>query len=456
VKTRYSVIASALALAILVVIQYYNISVTYQTQKDQFDTRYGTLVKQALYDYQASSEYSDSAYLAFDILSEDIVFSGLMPGTGPEADSLRSVMLNSFSRILQYYSTPDGFLAKYLENAGADPDFRSGYFIRELYLLDYPELISVFRDTTGVRPLGLENALHADSYAIEGNFYQIRYDFLVDFTHKTRIIYRDMIITLILAVVTILIVVAIFGLTLRNMMIQKRLSDRKTDFINNMTHELKTPLSTIAVASASLSDEAFLKDRKKVQQVSGMIKKQNKHLTRLIDRILDISIWEKDQVRLEKTQVHIFEFVEEKIGDFRIEMQGRNVDIQADYKLDKDYIKLDEIHMTTVFNNLLSNAVKYCDTEPLIRIDVAVNHKLTIRIRDNGIGISREEQKHIFDKFYRVGKGDFKTVKGLGLGLYYVKQIISAHGGEILLQSQPGKGSTFTIHIPFNDEHFTG
>ena len=155
-KTRYSVIASALALAILVVIQYYNISVTYQTQKDQFDTRYGTLVKQALYDYQASSEYSDSAYLAFDILSEDIVFSGLMPGTGPEADSLRSVMLNSFSRILQYYSTPDGFLAKYLENAGADPDFRSGYFIRELYLLDYPELISVFRDTTGVRPLGLE------------------------------------------------------------------------------------------------------------------------------------------------------------------------------------------------------------------------------------------------------------------------------------------------------------
>ena len=256
-------------------------------------------------------------------------------------------------------------------------------------------------------------------------------------------------------ILTIVIVMS-FTITIYIIFRQKRLSEIKNDFVNNMTHELKTPLSTIAVASASLGDETLLKDREKVLQISGLIKKQNKHLTELIDRILDISIWEKDQVRLEKKSVHIFEFMEDKIKSFRVEMQDREIDIQVNYNLDKDFIKLDEIHMTTVFNNLLSNAVKYCIADPVIGIDVAINHRLTIRVQDNGIGIGKEDQKHIFDKFFRVGKGDFKTVKGLGLGLYYVKQIITAHGGEILLTSNPGKGSTFTIYIPINDEYTAG
>jgi len=112
--------------------------------------------------------------------------------------------------------------------------------------------------------------------------------------------------------------------------------------------------------------------------------------------------------------------------------------------------------MTTVLNNLLGNALKYCDTGPAIDIEVSLNNNLTIRIRDNGIGIKKEDQKHVFDKFYRAGKGDFKTVKGLGLGLYYVKQIVTAHGGEIELRSIPGKGSTFIINIPLNNEHSAG
>jgi two-component system phosphate regulon sensor histidine kinase PhoR len=240
------------------------------------------------------------------------------------------------------------------------------------------------------------------------------------------------------------------------MLIQKRLSDMKTDFINNMTHELKTPLSTIAVASSTLGDENLLKDKKKVLQISELIKKQNKHLTELIDRILEISIWEKGHVKLKKKSVHVYEFIEDRINLFRIENTGKDLRINTEYKLDKDFISLDEIHMTTVLNNLLSNAVKYCEGKPEINVEVSLNMKLKIRIRDNGIGISKEDQRHIFDKFYRAGKGDFKTVKGLGLGLYYVKQIVTAHHGEIFLHSQPGKGSTFTIEIPLNDEHPSG
>jgi len=158
-------------------------------------------------------------------------------------------------------------------------------------------------------------------------------------------------------------------------------------------------------------------------------------------------------VRLKKSSVHIFEFMEEKIKLFELENTGNDISIKTDYNLEKDYVKLDEIHMTTVLNNLLGNAVKYCEKTPEIGIEVSMNSELIIRIRDNGTGMKKEDQKHVFDKFYRAGKGDFKTVKGLGLGLYYVRQIVIAHGGEIDLFSNPGKGSTFTIKIPVNNGH---
>ena len=457
-KPRLSIILSAIALIVLLIVQYYNISVTFHTKKEQFDSRYGAIVKQALYEYEsgATGYLSDSVFILFDNISEELVFqSGQVPG-GLATDSLQQQILASYSRILQYHTSPDAYLQDYLVRAGADPDFRSGYYIRELSLLDFDRIIPVYNDTTGQQPASLRNALHANTYAFEGNYFRIRYDYYIDFTHKTQIIYRDMVITFILAVVTIMIVLLVFFMTMHNMLIQKRLSDMKTDFINNMTHELKTPLSTIAVASSTLGNETLLKDKNKVLEISEMIKKQNKHLTELIDRILEISIWEKDHVKLKKKSVHIYEFIEDRINLFRIENTGKDLHINTEYKLDKDFISLDEIHMTTVFNNLLSNAVKYCEGKPEINIEVSLNMKLKIRIRDNGIGISKEDQRHIFDKFYRAGKGDFKTIKGLGLGLYYVKQIVTAHHGEIFLHSLPGKGSTFTLEIPLNDEHPSG
>ena len=457
-KPRYSVIISAVALMVLLVVQVYNISVTFEVKLEQFNSRYSALVKDAMYVYQSTqSDYQfDTLFYQFDYYAEELLYSFQEALPGEELDSLRMRVLEIYNRILEKHQKPDNYLREYLVQAGADPDFRSGYYISELSLLDFERVIPVFRDTTGELPHEFHSALHADSYGFEGNAFQIRFDYLIDFTHKTGIIYRDMMITIVLAVLTILIVLLIFGITMRNMIIQKRMSDLKTDFINNMTHELKTPLSTIAVASATLSDESMQKDQTKIRQISGMIKKQNKHLTELIDRILEISIWEKDQVRLKKSPVHIYEFMEEKIKLFQLENEGKDISINAEYKLDKDFVRLDEIHMTTVLNNLLGNAAKYCDTSPRININVSMNSRLVIRISDNGIGMKKEDQKHVFDKFYRAGKGDFKTVKGLGLGLYYVRQIVTAHGGEISLHSAPGKGSTFTIDIPTNHEHPSG
>lgn len=449
-KPRFSIIISTIALVILAIVQLYNISVTFETKYEQFNTNYTTTVRQGLYEFQRINRdfQPDTIFRLMDMYAEDFIFKYQDALSGEDQDTLKAQVHRIYTRILEQNINPDIFLRDYLEKAGSDPDFSSGYYITELSMLDFDRQIHVYNDTTGELPAEFNKALSVYSHAVEGNFYRIRYEYIVDFTDRTSIIYRDMTITLVLAVLTIVIVLVVFSITMRNMIIQKRLSDMKTDFINNMTHELKTPLSTIAVASTTLSDESIQKDQSRVKQISSMINNQNKHLSQLIDRILEISIWEKDQVRLKRKEVHIYEFMEEKIRMFKMENAGNGVEINTDYSLEKDFVRIDDIHMTTVMNNLWSNAVKYCECDPKIDVHVYLNAKLVIRVSDNGIGMKKEEQKHVFDKFYRAGKGDFKTVKGLGLGLYYVHQIVTAHGGEIELQSIPGKGSTFTITIP--------
>jgi len=456
VKSRIAIWSSLVAVILLILIQYYSISEMYKTRKDGFDDHYGRLVKTAMVNFMESftDPSLDSLFWVADsysresIIKREQIFS-------EEEETFNKEVLSRFSQLIHAQAKPDDFIKQYLEDAGAETDFKSGYYIKELNLLSFDEEYLVYLDTASYFQISSE-AYQAYSYQTIGNYFQVRYDFYIDFTHKTRIIYREMTITLILAFVTILIVILVFYFTARNIIVLKKLSDLKTDFINNMTHELKTPLSTIAVATASLSEPEFLKHQEKVMEISKLIKKQNRHLTELIDRILDISIWEKDKVRLDKKSVHIMEFVKEKLNSFRVEHQNDDLTIHENYDLDKDFVRIDDVHMTTVFNNLLSNAVKYCSNTPELHIDVSLKNMLNIRIKDNGIGIKKDDQKFIFDKFYRIGKGDFKTVKGLGLGLYYVKQIVTAHGGTIHLESIPGKGTEFIINIPLNNEHLTG
>jgi two-component system phosphate regulon sensor histidine kinase PhoR len=429
----------------------------YRTKAEQFDDRYGELVYSAMVNYNRTADRAfDSLYYSFEDYARIMLMQREQLYSDAERENFRKKIADEFLSMLNHQKRPDDFVRQFLKNEGAETDFRSGYRIRDLSLIDFNNFYPVYSDTSQAVRSETSKALQAYSYTAEGNYFRIRYDFFIDFTDKSRIIYREMAVTLILAAITIIIVIIVFYLTLRNMLLQKKLSDLKEDFINNMTHELKTPLSTIAVASSSLSDEKFLKQQERVKEISALIKKQNRHLTQLIDRILDITIWEKDQVRLNKKSVHIFQFIKEKLEFFRMEYKEQNPLIKDEYELEKDYVMLDEVHMTTVMNNLLSNAVRYCEKLPEVNVKVTVRQNLMIQVSDNGIGISREDQKYIFDKFYRAGKGDFKTTKGLGLGLYYVRQIVTAHGGEIYLNSQPGKGSTFIINIPLNNEHSAG
>jgi signal transduction histidine kinase len=220
-----------------------------------------------------------------------------------------------------------------------------------------------------------------------------------------------------------------------------------------MTHELKTPLSTISVATRTLENDTILDNRDKIKETVAIIHRQNRQLTKQINHLLEISMWEKRQFSLERHMLEVQPFFSGIAEAFRWECKEKKCTIEEHYSIKTPNAYLDEIQITIALHNLLSNAVKYNAEDPHIILEVCCDDRLKIVVTDNGIGISREDQKHIFDKFYRVHTGNIHKVKGLGLGLFYVQQIVTAHGGSIEVSSRPGKGSTFTINLPVHGKN---
>ena len=286
---------------------------------------------------------------------------------------------------------------------------------------------------------------------IEGNNYRFRFEYYIDFSDKQRQVWEETSLSLAMAILSILIVVIIFLITYRNLMEERRLSNLKTDFINNMTHELKTPLSTITVAGKTLEMPQLRGNDAKILETAKLIGKQSVHLNQLINMILEISMWERTQFQLDKRKVKIEEIMDDVVESFK-SGGGNNAEISRKYNFGSAEIDLDVVYFTTLMNNLLSNAVKYSDKKPVIDVEgYTQDNNVYIKVADNGIGINRIDQKHIFDKFYRASTGNIHKFKGLGLGLYYVKKIAEAHGGDVTVSSRPGKGSTFTVFIPLNN-----
>jgi two-component system phosphate regulon sensor histidine kinase PhoR len=215
-----------------------------------------------------------------------------------------------------------------------------------------------------------------------------------------------------------------------------------------MTHELKTPLATITVAGKTLEMDRIRKDDSKILETAKLIGKQSVHLNQLINMILEISMWERTQFELDKKKTDIEDVMKDIVLSFQTGV-GNSANITQKYDFNGIKANIDVVYFTTLINNLLSNAVKYCDKEPVINIEGFIQDGVvSIRITDNGIGINKNDQKHVFDKFYRASSGNIHKYKGLGLGLYYVKKIATAHGGDVTLSSKPGKGSIFTVTLP--------
>jgi two-component system phosphate regulon sensor histidine kinase PhoR len=283
----------------------------------------------------------------------------------------------------------------------------------------------------------------------ETNSYRLDFEYLIDFSDKQKIILRETAASLALSTFSILLVVILFLITFKNLMEEKRLSNLKTDFINNMTHELKTPLSTITVAGKTLELPMIRSNEAKILETAKLIGKQSVHLNQLINMILEISMWERTQFQLDKKKVRLEDFMNDIVESFR-SGGGNGATITQKYNLKDLDVDVDTLYFTTLMNNLLSNAVKYSDKDPVIEIEgFTEDNNICIKVSDNGIGISKNDQRHVFDKFYRASTGNIHKYKGLGLGLYYVKKIAEAHGGDVTVSSKPGKGSIFTVTLPY-------
>jgi two-component system phosphate regulon sensor histidine kinase PhoR len=249
-----------------------------------------------------------------------------------------------------------------------------------------------------------------------------------------------------MVILTIAAVVLTFLYTLATLQRQKKLSQLKDDFIDNITHEFKTPLSIIAVALSSLKQQRIRDDDQKFTETCNMLEKQNKFLSRMIDNVIDISLLDRNTINYNKKSIPLKELINEIIASFiqNNEAVGKNVQIKQEYSIQEDYTyQLDPIQFTRAINNLLNNAVKYSERDPEITIRISADDQLKIEIEDNGIGIKEEQLGYVFNKFYRADHP--AKVKGLGLGLYIVKRIIENHNGTIRLESVYGEGTTVII-----------
>ena len=248
-----------------------------------------------------------------------------------------------------------------------------------------------------------------------------------------------------------LILLVVFVFTILMAFRQKKLSEVKTDFINNMTHELKTPISTISLAAQMLNDDSVRKSESSLKHMAKVIAEESKRLQFQVDKVLQMSILDKSLASLKFSIVDANMIIDNVVNTFKIKAEKYGGHITCNLDAADAEVNVDQMHFTNIIYNLLDNAIKYRkeDSEPELDITTKdIGNKLEIRVKDNGIGLKKEDLKKIFDKFYRVSTGNRHDVKGFGLGLAYVKKMVTMFNGTIFVESDLGKGSTFIIRLP--------
>ena len=272
----------------------------------------------------------------------------------------------------------------------------------------------------------------------------------VYFPDRDQFIGRTTTKLLILSTLFTLIILLTFSLSIYLIIKQKKISEMKSDFINNMTHEFKTPIATISIAADSISNDRVINDEEKVRFFAGMIKKENSRMNEQVERILRIARFDRKEFefKFQATDLHLL--IEEVIQSIFIQVDKRGGSIETNLEAVNPVATTDPIHLTNLIYNLLDNANKYSNEAPQIIVSTNNCPKgITLSVEDHGIGMTKAVQSRIFDKFYRLPLGNIHNVKGFGLGLSYVKAVLDANGGNIKVYSEPGKGSRFVVFIPF-------
>ncbi len=272
---------------------------------------------------------------------------------------------------------------------------------------------------------------------------------LVQFPSKQKYIMKSLGVMSLSSIGLLLAVSLGFAYTIFVIFRQKKLSDMKTDFVNNMTHELKTPISTISLASEMLRDNKMNSDPARIQKYAGVIHDENKRLGSHVEKVLQMAVLDRGEHKIKSALLNVHNLIQKAIEKMSLQLEERGGNLKSDFGAHYPEAYVDETHFTNIITNLLDNAIKYSTEKPDITITTCdQDGGVTIIVSDKGIGMSKEAQKRVFEKFYRVPTGNVHNVKGFGLGLSYVKAMVEAHGGSIRLKSEPQKGTTFEIFIP--------
>ena len=275
------------------------------------------------------------------------------------------------------------------------------------------------------------------------------YQLLVSFPHKKKFLFSELLGITVLSIVFTLIIIIAYSSALNQLIRQRQISEIKTDFINNMTHEFKTPIATINLALDAIKNPKIIDDKEKVHRYLQMIRDENKRMHAQVENVLRISKLEKRELDINKESNNIHEIIEEAVEHVNLIIEDRQGTITTHFDANRTTVLLNDVHFTNVLVNILDNAIKYSPEIPVIDIYTEnVKDFVIIKIKDQGAGMSKVAQKRIFEKFYREHTGDLHNVKGHGLGLAYVKRIVEDHNGEVYVESEKGKGSTFIIKIP--------
>jgi len=277
------------------------------------------------------------------------------------------------------------------------------------------------------------------------------YRLLVSFPKRDRFMFSSVITNLTLSILFTGIIILAFSSALLQLIKQRQISEIKTDFINNMTHEFKTPIATINLALDAIRNPKIIDDKEKVLRYLRMIKEENKRMHAQVENVLRISKLEKNELNISKESLDLHDLVEDAISHIELIVEDKNGEVKIDLKADKTSVLANETHFTNVIVNVLDNAIKYTPEDKPLKIEVSteiIGNSILLKIKDFGSGMSKVAQKRVFEKFYREHTGNVHNVKGHGLGLAYVKQIIEDHQGHISVESEKGIGSTFTIKLP--------
>ena len=351
---------------------------------------------------------------------------------------------NPFRGVQRYSKTSlDSLISLELNNKGIRTDYEFGIFssVQNRLLVEKTgNFTNKLLDEGFVFPLTPDNMLIGTDYLVLYFPRQMRF-MLVQLTGMLSV-----------SILIVLILIGIFYYAIHTIIRQKKLSVMKSDFINNMTHEFKTPISTVALACEALSDKDIQKSESLYHNYISIISEENRRLGVMAEKILQTAILEKGDLKLRPEPFDLHQVIREVVKTMSIQIEIRDGQIITDLRATQSILQADKVHITNIITNLLDNANKYTPNKPRIEVSTSsVQDGIVITVSDNGAGISKQNQKKIFEKLYRVPTGNIHNVKGYGLGLSYVKFIVEKHKGSISVESEPGQGTRFRIFLPFGN-----